>query len=516
MSTLKKFAGQTLIYGLSSVIARLLSFVLTPVYVKVYQPATFGIFTSLYSAAAILNAVLALGMETTFFRYLQKHEGDKRAVLNNTFFFTLITSGVFLLGTILFANDISTFLFEEKGPERVAYIYLFAFILTLDALAVIPFALIRANERPMRYGVIKLVNIAIMVTFTLLFIVILPYIAKNNLAGADWISGWLKFQENSAPVSTNTLPEIWVGYAFLANLIASVVTLILLIPELSQLQIRPNKKLMKSMLWYSLPILIANLSFIINEHLDKVFLLKLLPEGIGERDLGIYGACSKIAVFLSIAVQAFRLGAEPFFFSHAKNPNARTTYAVIMDYFIILMCVAVVGLVVNIDILKYFIEGKNLEEQALYWSGLKIVPILSLGYIFLGIYMNLSIWYKLSDQTRFGLYISGIGAMITIFLNLIYIPEYSYVASAWITLLAYFVMMVLSYLLGQKNYPIPYHIKKNICYIGAAALLSYFCFYVLNRDLIIGNVILLTFIVATIFIEKKNFINQISKNRDDS
>lgn len=273
---------------------------------------------------------------------------------------------------------------------------------------------------------------------------------------------------------------------------------------------------MKSMLWYSLPILIANLSFIINEHLDKVFLLKLLPEGIGERDLGIYGACSKIAVFLSIAVQAFRLGAEPFFFSHAKNPNARTTYAVIMDYFIILMCVAVVGLVVNIDILKYFIEGKNLEEQALYWSGLKIVPILSLGYIFLGIYMNLSIWYKLSDQTRFGLYISGIGAMITIFLNLIYIPEYSYVASAWITLLAYFVMMVLSYLLGQKNYPIPYHIKKNICYIGAAALLSYFCFYVLNRDLIIGNVILLTFIVATIFIEKKNFINQISKNRDDS
>lgn len=516
MSTLKKFAGQTLIYGLSTVIAKLLSFVLTPVYVKVYQPATFGIFTSLYSAAAILNAILAFGMETTFFRYLQKHENNKKAVMNNAFFFTLITSVVFLLGMVLFANSVSTFLFDEKGPDRVSYIYLFAFILTLDALAVIPFALIRANEKPLRYGLIKLANIAVMVTFTLLFIVVLPYIAKNNLTGTEWISGWLKLQTGSTGTPANSFPEVWVGYAFLANLIASMVTLLLLIPELSQLRIQPNKKLMKSMLWYSIPILIANLSFIINEHLDKVFLLKLLPEGIGERDLGIYGACTKLAVFLSIAVQAFRLGAEPFFFSHAKNPNARTTYAIIMDYFIILICLAVVGLVVNIDILKYFIEGKNPEEQALYWSGLKVVPILLVGYIFLGIYMNLSIWYKLSDQTRFGLYISGIGAIITIVLNLIFIPKYSYVASAWITLLTYFVMMMLSYFLGQKNYPIPYHIKRNICYIGAAALMSYLSFYIIGGDLLIGNVMLIIFITVTILVEKNNFLNQIIKKKDDS
>src|SRR5690606_2102563 len=171
-----------------------------------------------------------------------------------------------------------------------------------------------------------------------------------------------------------------------------------------------------------------------------------------------------IAVFLSIFVQAFRLGAEPFFFSHSKNPNARSTYAVIMDYFIIAISIAVVGLVANIEIFKYFIRGGNEIQQALYWSGLPVVPILLMGYVFLGIYMNLSIWYKLSDQTKYGLYISGIGAIITIVLNVIFIPKYSYFASAWITLIAYFTMMTLSYYLGQKNYPIPYHVKRNIGY----------------------------------------------------
>jgi len=516
LSTLKKFAGQTLIYGLTAVVSKLLSFVLTPIYVKAYQVKTYGIFTSLYSVAAILNAILAFGMETTFFRYLQKHENDKRTVMNNTFFFIILTSAVFLVGTLLFANDISSFLFDDKGPERVIYIHFFAIILTADALAVIPFALIRANEQPLRYGLIKLANIGVMVGFTLLFIVIFPYIVKKNLLGAEWIQTWLRFQDGSSNSSTIPFPEVWIGYAFLANLIASVVTLFLLIPELAQLQIRPNKKLMRSMLWYSIPILIANLSFIINEHLDKVFLIKLLPEGVGERDLGIYGASAKLAVFLNIFIQAFRLGAEPFFFSHAKNPNARNTYAIIMDYFIILMCFAVVALLANIDIIKYFIEGNNAEQQTLYWSGLKVVPVLLVGYIFLGIYMNLSIWYKLSDQTRYGLYISGVGAIITIVLNLVFIPKYSYIASAWITLLAYFVMIVLSYFLGQKNYPIPYHIKKNICYIGAAVLMSYLCFYVFDSDLFIGNAILVIFIITTIIIEKKNFLNQIIKKSDDS
>src|SRR5690606_10340398 len=225
----------------------------------------------------------------------------------------------------------------------------------------------------------------------------------------------------------------WIGYVFLANLIASIATLIILIPEFGELRLQADRKLMKDMLWYSLPILIANLSFIINENLDKIFLTKLLPTDIGERDLGIYGACSKIAVFLSISIQAFRLGAELFFFSHAKHANARRTYAIIMDYFIIAISLAVVALVANIEIFKYFIKGGNAIQQAQYWSGLPVVPFLLMGYVFLGIYMNLSIWYNLSDQTRFGLYISGFGDRMSVVLNIMFIPEYSYYASAWIT-----------------------------------------------------------------------------------
>lgn len=498
MSVLKKFAGQTLIYGLSTVIARLINFVLTPVLTRAYATEVFGIFTNLYAYASILNAILAFGMETTFFRFLQKHSDRSDTVRNTSFFFILLMSGVFLLGTVLFAADISNWLFDERGPEYVDYIYIFVGILVMDALAVIPFAQIRADGKPLRFGLIKLTNVGTMVAFTLLFIVVLPYIATNNLAGADWVRGWLR--------------DEWIGYVFLSNAIASFVTLLLLIPELSRLKIEYNKMLMKEMLLYSTPILIANLSFIINETLDKIFLIKLLPIDIGARDLGIYGAASKLAVFLSIFVNAFRLGAEPFFFSHSKNPDSVKTYAMIMDYFVIAVSLAVVGLVGNIEILKYFIPGGDADQQALYWSGLHIVPVLLMGYVFLGVYINLSIWYKLSDQTRFGLYISVIGAIFTIVLNILFIPQYSYVASAWITATVYLIMMILSFVLGQKNYPIPYHVLKNVAYILSAAMLCWLCFDVFERNLLAGNAIFAIFIIVTFFAERKRLSNLLSKS----
>src|SRR5690606_2476726 len=239
---------------------------------------------------------------------------------------------------------------------------------------------------------------------------------------------WLIARGGAYPASfASWYQDGWVGYVFLSNLIASGLTLLLLLPELAKLRLRLDRKLAMDMLSYSLPILIANISFIINEHLDKIMIPKLLPGEAGDRDLGIYGAVSKIAVFLSIAVQAFRLGAEPFFFSYSKNANARQTYALIMDYFVIAVVLVMVGITANIEWLKYFIKGGSPEEQAQYWSGLHIIPILLLNYVLLGIYMNLSIWYKLTDQTRFGLYISGIGAAVTIVLNIVLIPRYSYV-----------------------------------------------------------------------------------------
>lgn len=232
--------------------------------------------------------------------------------------------------------------------------------------------------------------------------------------------------------------------------------------------------------------------------------------------VGIYGACAKIAIFLSIFINAFRLGAEPFFFSHAKSKNSGETYARIMNYFVIAVCLIFVMLVTNIEILKYFIEGDILKfftegddpnQKREYWSGLPVVPVLLFGYVSLGIYINLSIWYKLSDQTRYGLYISGVGAILTIVLNVVFIPLYGYLASAWISLTAYTVMMLLSYIWGQRNYPIPYNLKKIAFYLITSIIVVFVSFVVFNRNLIIGNTLFIIFTLVTFYIERKELRN---------
>ncbi|RYE28674.1 MAG: polysaccharide biosynthesis protein [Sphingobacteriaceae bacterium] len=448
MSTIKKFAGQTAIYGLSTVFSRVLNFFLTKLYVGVYPAKVYGIFTKMYSYASLLNAVIAFGMETTFFRYLNKFEEKKEKVYSNTFLIILAASVIFLSFTTLFLDIIANWLQEGKtvgNRDYTLFVKYFIYILVVDALAVIPFAKVRANGRPFRFGLIKTINILTFIGFNLVFILLLPAITKHNWVGASFLTTWYR--------------PGWVGYVFISNLIASIVTLVLLLPELFLLKWNFDWSLTKNMLLYSTPVLIANISFIINENVDKIFLGKLLPENISDQQVGIYGACAKLAIFLSIFVQAFRLGAEPFFFSYAKNKNSGNVYAQIMNYFIIAISIIFVGLVANIEILKHFIGSADPVQRQIYWSGLKVVPILLFGYVSLGIYMNLSIWYKLSDQTRYGLYISGIGAILTIILNLIFIPKYSYMASAWISLIAYATMMVLSYILGQKNYPIPYQLN---------------------------------------------------------
>ena len=491
MSAIKKFAGQTAIYGISTVLARFLNFFLTPVYVALYSPKVYGIFSVMYAWASMLNALLAFGMETTYFRYLNKYENDKQKVYNNTFFTVSMMALIFLLFTILFVDDISAWM--QRGdvydPDYARYIKYFVYILVADALAVIPFAKIRADGHPKRYSFIKIVNILTFISLNLLFIFVFPIIIKEGWFGAEYLIGWYR--------------EGWVGYVFISNLIASLITLMLLVPELLKLTFTYDILMVKEMFVYSLPVLIANISFIINENIDKIFLGQLLPPAIADQELGIYAACCKIAIFLSIFINAFRLGAEPFFFSHSKNKNSADTYARIMNFFVIAVCLIFVLLAANIEILKYFIKGKDAAEQALYWSGLRVVPILLFGYVSLGIYINLSIWYKLSDQTRYGLYISGIGAILTIVLNIIFIPEYSYMASAWISLTAYTVMMVLSYLWGQRNYPIPYKLKKDLAYMAASICIVFVAFVVFERNLIIGNALFLIFTLIILFVERK-------------
>jgi O-antigen/teichoic acid export membrane protein len=493
LSTAKKFVGQTALYGLSTIAGRVLNFFLTPVYTRAYSTKVYGIFGNMYSYASMLNALLAFGMETTFFRYLNKRPENKNVVYNNSFGAILAISIIFLLVTFPFSSIITSWIqIDPNTPfaEYTQYTRYFIGILVIDALCVIPFAKVRADGRPGRYGTIKLLNIILFVGLNLIFIYVLPYIVKHNLSGTGFITPWFKHG--------------WLGYVFLSNLIASIATLLMLLPELVKLRPKFNKVLFIEMLTYSWPVLIANFSFLINENLDKILLGKLLPVKESATQVGIYVACAKISIFLSIFVNAFRLGAEPFFFSHANNKNASQTYARIMNYFVIAVCLIFVALVANIELLKYFIKGKDNVQTTLYWSGLNVVPILLFGYVSLGVYMNLSVWYKLSDQTKYGLYISGIGAILTIVLNVIFIPKYSYIASAWISLIAYASMMVMSYIWGQKNYPIPYNLKKNLAYIVSSILLVYLSFYVFNRNIFVGNALLLLFASGALYFEWNN------------
>lgn len=489
MSALKKFVGQTAIYGVTTVLSRLLNFILTPIYTRVYPAGVYGIFTNMYASASIINAILAFGMESTFFRYLNKHEDKKQEVYNNTFLCVAFIGILFLITGLAFNTQIAQYFAADASQiaDYKWYVKFFVWILFIDAICVIPFAKIRADERPIRYSVAKFLNIGLFVGLNLIFILLIPAIIKYQWVGADWLASWYRKQ--------------WVGYVFISNLVASAATLLYLLPEFLKLQLRFDRALFSNMLGYSWPILVANLSFIINENLDKIVLKKLLPPEIADGEVGIYGAVCKIAIFLSIFNTAFRLGAEPFFFSFAKNKNAKQTYAIILHYFVIALVVIFIGLVANIEILKYFIS-RDKAHIADYWAGLPAVPYLLLGYVCLGIYMNLSIWYRLSDQTRFGLYISVLGAAITIVLNLVLIPKYSYMGSAWVSMIAYFVMMVISYLLGQKYYPIPYNLKRIALYFISATIIAFVSFFAFNRNIFVGNGLLILFLGAVYFLEK--------------
>lgn len=441
----------------------------------------------MFSYASILQALLAFGMETTFFRYLNKFPDRKNQVYNNGFWVIFTVSVVFLLTTLPFTHTLASLIKignDTPQSEFELYIRLFVGILVFDAWCVIPFAKLRADGKSVRYGLIRLISIVVTVLLNVIFIIAIPHWIEHHFYGWQWFAQWYVHG--------------WVAYAFLSNLVASIVTFLILLPELLQLKLKFDSAMFKGMLVYSGPILIANLSYLVNENLDKILLGKLLPANISEHEVGVYSACARLSIFLSLFNQAFRMGAEPFFFSHAKNKNSGQTYARIMDYFVITMCVMFVAVVANIEILKYYVPRKA------YWVGLDVVPPLLFGYVALGIYMNLSVWYKLSDQTRYGLYISGVGAVATILLNILFIPRYSYMASAWTSLTAYTIMMVLSYAWGQKNYPIPYHLRKNLSYIILSAFLVYLSFYVFKRNIFVGNALLILFASASLLFEWKN------------
>ncbi|TCD10891.1 polysaccharide biosynthesis protein [Pedobacter frigidisoli] len=493
MSVYKKFLGQTMVYGISTIVSRLLNFILTPIFLRTYAAAAYGIFTKMYSYASLINAVLAFGMETTFFRYLNKHEDKKQQVYNNSFLIVAFISTLVLITGLVFTAPITKWLLNNDMShyqDQKRYVQYFYWLLFADAICVIPFAKIRADGKPFRYSLIKFINVFTYVSVSLFFIYVVPYIIKNNLPTANFFVIWFR--------------ESWIGYVFIANLTASAFTFILLIPEFLKVQFKFDKEMFKTMLSYSWPVLVANLSFMLNENLDKL----LLDRFSTEAQVGIYGAVCKIAIFISIFNMAFRLGAEPFFFSHAKNVNAKQTYATILQYFVIALSILFVALIANIEILKYFIGNKIHNEV---WVGLPAIPYLLFGYVCLGIYMNLSIWYRLSDQTRFGLYISLVGAVITIVFNLVLIPRYSYMGSAWVSMATYSTMMVISYILGQKYYPIPYNLKKILAYLIISVLIVFTSFFIFNKNIYIGNAMLVAFVAGIAYFEKKDLMKLLKR-----
>ncbi|WP_316806064.1 lipopolysaccharide biosynthesis protein [Pedobacter agri] len=492
MSVYKKFLGQTMVYGISTILSRLFNFILTPIYTTVFAPGVYGVFTKMFSYVSIINPILAFGMETTFFRYLNKHEDKKQEVYNNSFLVIAFISTLFLITALVFTDFLAKYTLNGNISglaDQKSYIHFFAWILFVDAISVIPFAKLRADGKPFKYSLIKFLNIGTFIGFNLIFIFVLPLLIKHDIL-ADWLASWYRGR--------------WVGYVFVANLIASVITLVMLIPQFLELRLKFSKSLFYNMFGYSWPVLVANLSFIINENLDKILLGKYLPNSIANHDVGIYGAVCKLAVFISIFNTAFRLGAEPFFFSHAKNENAKQTYATILYYFVLALSILFLGLTANIEIIKHFIDSR-------YWEGLNAVPVLLFGYVCLGIYMNLSVWYRLSDQTRYGLYISLVGAVFTIVMNIILIPKYSYMGSAWVSMFAYFIIMTISYWLGQKHYPIPYKLKSMSAYIIISVIFVGLSFWIFHRNIYIGNAILIVFLAGIFYFEKDNIKNLLKK-----
>ncbi len=484
MSVFKKLFKQTFIYGLATVLPRVLAVILVPLYVKVLLPEEYGIYSTVMAFLILGNVLLSYGMETAFFRFVTKDKSQQKIVQSTTLTSLTVSTFIFLGITLLFRNFIAEA--SDFNPEYVTYGLL---ILALDALVVLPFVWFRANEKPMKYAVVKIFNVVINLAFNLFFLLLLPKLAENSVY---WNSLWL--------------PENKVAYVFIANLIASAVTLLVLIPLYVKIGFGFNTSIWKQMMKYAIPVLIAGIAFSINEAFDRILLKYLLPENIAETQVGLYSACYKLGMFMTLFVMAFRLGIEPFFFNHSGHENAKKTYATITKYFTLFGCLILLVVVVYIDIFK-----RILIPNSQYWEALKIVPLILLANLFLGIYHNLSVWYKVTDRTKFGAYISVFAAVVTLVLNYVLIPIIGYMGSAIATLAAYGSMMLLSYLYGRKYYDVPYDVKKLCGYLLLAIGFSAISFYGFNGNIWLGTALLLVFTAILFFSEKREFLKIIRK-----
>lgn len=446
----------------------MLSFILVPIYTDVMPPGSYGEVTLIFAWFAIFNVILAYGMETAFFRFYNKEQDTSKVVSTSLITIVVSTIGFAVLAWI-FRGMLAEIL--NIDPQYIAFVI---YILALDALTIVPFAWLRAKEQPMRYAMIKFVNVAVNLGLNIFFLLILPSLAQAN---------------PESLLNAMYIPGFEISYIFISNLIASGLTLLMMAGLYFRVSYIFDKQLWYRMMRYGLPVMIAGIAFTINEVFDRVMLSELLPEAIAKSEIGKYSACYKLALFMTLFATAFRLGIEPFFFSHSTSENPQKAYAQITNYFVILGSVILLAVVVFADVLKQIFV-----RDTAYWEAMPIVPVIILASFCLGIYHNLSVWYKITDRTRFGAFISLVGAFITIVINYVFIPEFGYYASAIATLAAYSCMMFLSYYYGRIYYPIPYNLRKIIFYLVVSIVFSALSFYAFNRNLVIGSLFLLLFL----------------------
>lgn len=451
MSIAKKLVGQTAAYGLSSIIGRAINYLLVPIYTAVFLREEYGIISYLYSFTAFFNILFTYGMETAFFRFANKEGADKQALYNRTLSAILLTSIVLSSILIFFAGPIAAYVGIPDKPEYVVWL---ALVLAIDAIVAIPFARLRLQNKAIKFASIKLSNILLTVGANMFFLVFCRDIYLGN-----YLPALRPF------ISTIYNPEFGIGYIFIINLIANFLLLPMLWRELSSFRFRLDIDQLKPMLVYAYPLFFMGLAGMVNEVIDRILLERWLPEGFYPNTssfaaVGVYSACYKLSIFMTLAIQAFRYAAEPFFFSQAQEKNSTQAFALVMKWFVI-VC-AFIYLFVSVYLEDFSLL---LLRNPAYREGIMIVPVLLLANLFLGIYYNLTVWFKLSDKTYIGTYISFGGAAITILGNLILIPVLGYMGSAIATLICYFSMALTCYLLGNRYYPIPYPVATILAYI---------------------------------------------------
>lgn len=494
MSKIKQLASQTVWYGASNIVARLLNYLLTPFLTRVLHTpkgvVDFGDFTLLYSCIAILNIIYTYGFETAFFRYSNKPGVDRQTLLRTTFgSMVLSTIGLSLL-LIFLRYPVSRFVAQDGHPE---YIVISVLIIAFDTLAVIPFARLRQENKPKRYAFVNVSGVVLNIILTVFFAGFLPKMAESNPAGF-----WAGFLEK------HTMVEL----LLYANLAQAIFAFLLLYPQWYKVRIKINKPLWRELFIYSSPMIITGLGGMINETMDRLMLVKWMPGGLEHAKIeqSIYSANYKLSIIISLFIQAFRMAAEPFFFSQSQDKQAPRLYARVMKWFAIVVCCAFLITVLYIDIWKMIVGAS-------YRSGLGVVPILLMANIFLGVYYNQSVWYKLTNKMRAGMYITLIGAIITIIINYVFIPKYGMYASAWATFTCYLSMMVLSYVWGQQYFPIPYNVKKILSYLVVMLLLFFIQKGLMSLipytivHLITATILMIIFLLLVVFAERKELLS---------